>query len=61
VWVRLPGIPLKYSDVAVLTTIGNRIGRRFALITPLFKDTEVVMHVYVLRLICQSRCCPNNI
>ncbi|CAN1175322.1 hypothetical protein LINPERHAP1_LOCUS39994 [Linum perenne] len=19
------------------------------------------MHVYVLRLICQSRCCPNNI
>ncbi|CAN1154165.1 hypothetical protein LINPERHAP2_LOCUS19853 [Linum perenne] len=27
VWVRLPGVPLGYFDVAILTIIGNRIGK----------------------------------
>ncbi|CAN1273808.1 hypothetical protein LINPERPRIM_LOCUS15199 [Linum perenne] len=27
VWVRLPGVPLEYFDAAILTIIGNRIGK----------------------------------
>ncbi|CAN1156360.1 hypothetical protein LINPERHAP2_LOCUS20905 [Linum perenne] len=27
VWVRLPGVPLEYYDAAILTIIGNRIGK----------------------------------
>ncbi|CAN1148631.1 hypothetical protein LINPERHAP2_LOCUS16600 [Linum perenne] len=27
VWVRLPGIPLEYFDAAILTIIGNKIGK----------------------------------
>ncbi|CAN1325888.1 hypothetical protein LINPERPRIM_LOCUS33641 [Linum perenne] len=27
VWVRLPGLPLEYFDLGILTRIGNRIGK----------------------------------
>ncbi|CAN1148797.1 hypothetical protein LINPERHAP2_LOCUS16682, partial [Linum perenne] len=59
VWVRLPSVPLEYFDAAILTIIGNRIGKTVRLDLTTLGGSRGNLHSFALKSICQNLSSPS--